>query len=251
MPGTSLERRYDILFQTLLARISQGEWCVGTRLPTEVELARTYGVSRTTVTKAIAKLQSMGLIRSRQGDGTYVESTIPRASVLFVSAVLAAPPMLRQLLEFRRLLETEIGRLAVERASDAQLDALDAALLRMRATKGDPQAFVAADVAFHLTLAEAAGNQILIEVYQRAQDLLQQQMLLGSRRTGAAERAIAAHARIVRGLRLRSADRVVAAIVVHLDDAADELDDALHSAPPAEDAPSPADGGEGAEVRAR
>ena len=153
------------------------------RLPTEVDRAGTYGVSRTTVTRAIAKLQSMGPIRSRQGDGTYVENTIPRASALFVSAVLAAPPRLRQLLELRRLLEKEIGRLAVERAG-----------VRRGVRRVSPHP------------VRGLRQSDPVEVYRRAQDLLKQQMLLGSRRTGAAERAIAAHAR-TRGLRLRSSER--------------------------------------------
>ena len=225
--NTSRLNRYEALCQSLLARISQGEWTVGTRLPTETQLAQTYAVSRATVTKAIAKLQSLGLIRSRQGDGTYVEAILPRASGMFVSAVLTSPLDLRHLMEFRTILEREIGRLAVERAADNDVEALEATVARMRQSLHDHQRFVDADVAFHLMLAGMTGNELLADVYRRAQDLLRSQMLIGAEHPEAMLRAVEAHERIVRGLRMRASDLVVAAITVHLHDAIEEVAGAL------------------------
>ena len=214
---------YERIERSLTARIADGEWAPGFRLPAERDLARQFNCSRVTVAKAIAKLQSRGLVCSRQGGGTYVAARVAPASNLFDDALLLTPRDLQELIEFRVVLEKEIGRLAADRIDADGLQILNNAVERMREHLEDASAFVSADVDFHLALARASGNRLLAAVYERTQELLRRQMLTGASYPGSMTRAIEAHSRIVHALGQHSVERVVACLLVHLHDAAEEV----------------------------
>jgi GntR family transcriptional regulator len=65
-----------LLADELRARIREGEWAIGDQLPTEAELVSQYNVSRSTVRQALKSLQTLGLLTSKQGKGTYLSSGV-------------------------------------------------------------------------------------------------------------------------------------------------------------------------------
>jgi len=151
------ERLSDRLAARLRAELEAGAWRAGERLPTEQQLAKAHGVSRTVVREAVHQLRSHGLLVSRQGSGVYVCAAPPAALEL-------APPQpgsieaVVQIREVRRALEGETAALAAARASSLQVAALRRALRaidRSTAAGGDG---VAEDLAFHRALTDAAGN---------------------------------------------------------------------------------------------
>jgi GntR family transcriptional repressor for pyruvate dehydrogenase complex len=152
------ERLSDRLALLLAGQVASGALRPGDRLPTEQQLARTHGVSRTVVREAVHQLRSRELLDSRQGSGVYVAALPSNRPLAFDPSVLDSVQALIHVVEVRRVLEGEIAALAAERASRAQL-----AMLR-RALKAIDQAVAAGgdgvdeDLAFHRAIGHCTGN---------------------------------------------------------------------------------------------
>jgi GntR family transcriptional repressor for pyruvate dehydrogenase complex len=146
----------------------------GERLPPERRLAEIFGVGRGVVREALKSLILLGLIEVRQGDGTYLKGTDTELlSQTIEWGLLLGAPRVLDLAEARRHLEVLIGGLAAERRDEAALKDLRRFLADMRNATGDADRFVAADVAFHLRVAEAAGNETLYQIMVSIRTLLQ------------------------------------------------------------------------------
>ena len=135
------------------------------RLPSERELMREFEVGRSTIREALRVLQSKGLVQSRPGDpnGPLVLpfSTGPLRDSMYALARVENLS-LAELLQFRMIIEGSAYRLAALHRTEAQLRALEAALQGMEsAVLEGEHAFATADLAFHDTVAEAAGNKLL------------------------------------------------------------------------------------------
>jgi DNA-binding FadR family transcriptional regulator len=144
-------------------KITGGQWPVGGRIPAEQELAALTGLGRNTVREAVRALTYAGLLETRQGEGTFVHSANEVEAALRRRADRAAE---RHVNQVRRGLETEAARLAAAHRTPQDLVRLDAAFARRtaaRAAGGD--AFVEADLGFHLAVVEAAHNPVLAEIY--------------------------------------------------------------------------------------
>ncbi|GAB6991437.1 FadR/GntR family transcriptional regulator [Paenibacillus pini] len=144
--------------------IENGVWPVGERIPPEPELVDKLGVSRNTVREAIRALIHGGMLRTRQGDGTYVCSSSSLSPVLLRRLQRSK---LSETLEVRAALEQEAARLASLRRTTDDVIALQASLdaRRVAEESGDVEAFVAADVHFHKQVIAAAHNSILSDLY--------------------------------------------------------------------------------------
>ncbi|MGW8725687.1 FadR/GntR family transcriptional regulator [Streptomyces sp. NPDC055808] len=149
----------DTVVDQLKAQLTNGEWAVDDRIPTEHELAEQLAVGRNTVREAVRVLVHAGLLESRQGNGTFVRSTADPSAVL--QGIRAADAL--DVLELRVALEAEAARLAAERRDTADMVALRGALETLRA-HGDRAAD--ADMAFHLGVVQSTHNPAFIEVYR-------------------------------------------------------------------------------------
>ncbi|HET6859582.1 MAG TPA: FCD domain-containing protein [Streptomyces sp.] len=149
----------DTVVDQLRAQLTEGEWAVGDRLPTEHDLAAQLGVGRNTVREAVRVLVHAGLLESQQGNGTFVRSTADPAAVLRGMRHAGA----LDVLELRVALEAEAARLAAARRDDADLERLRAALDGLRA-QGDRAAD--ADMVLHMAVVEATHNAAFTEVYR-------------------------------------------------------------------------------------
>ena len=157
-PPLVAERLSDRLAARLGGQIDAGSLRPGDRLPTELRLAETHGVSRTVVREAVHQLKSRGLLRSRQGSGVYVTTAPPGESLTLDLALMDSIDDVLQVREVRRALEAETAALAAERASRAQVLALRRALRAIDRSAAEARDGVEEDLAFHRLLAEAAGN---------------------------------------------------------------------------------------------
>ncbi|HEX2315129.1 MAG TPA: FadR/GntR family transcriptional regulator [Thermomonospora sp.] len=154
----------DQVIDQLKGEIAAGAWTVGAKIPPEPVLSETLGVGRNTVREAVRALTHAGLLECRQGDGTYVRATSELSGA--VRRRLRTAEIL-EILEVRRALETEAARLAALRRTDEDVARIRAALARCEelAESGDRCAFVEADLDFHMAVAEATHNRVLIELY--------------------------------------------------------------------------------------
>ena len=144
--------------------ITSGEWPVGSRIPTEPELAEQLGVARNTVREAVRALAHNGLLDIRQGSGTYVVATSELAGVMHRRFADADP---RHVAELRSTLESAAAGLAAERRTDKDLRQLDTLLARREEAwrSGDTEAFVSADATFHLAVVSASHNDVMTAMY--------------------------------------------------------------------------------------
>lgn len=150
-------------------RIVSGELPAGSQLPNEAELAAQLNVSRGGVREAVKALAAKGLVEPRPRLGTRV---LPREQwnlmdreVINWHGRLAKADFLQDLLELRLMVEPGAAQFAAERTTPEQLATLEDAYARMEASAPNlPQeedAFVEADLVFHLTLLRASGNQLI------------------------------------------------------------------------------------------
>jgi len=168
--------------QSLAALVRSETHEENTRLPTERELAKQLGVSRSVVREATKRLEQQGLLEIRHGFGIHTVNRLhkPLTDTLHL-LVPDEMDRLRQLLELRLIVEPENARLAAERATDDQIIALRASHDHL-VNAESPADSVAADMAFHRLLAVASGNQIAALILHSLSDLLQTSLNHGYRR---------------------------------------------------------------------
>lgn len=151
--------------EQIVKRINDGELKPGGMLPAQRELARLLGVGRSSVREAINALAVMGYIDVLQGKGTFILEEPPSAepSDPHLSAALEAGNIV-DLMEARELLECKSAELAAERADAKGVRRLRNALEKVEKSGDDYGDFLRADLDFHTTLAEIAGNVVIREM---------------------------------------------------------------------------------------
>ncbi|MGH9067797.1 MAG: FadR/GntR family transcriptional regulator [Acidimicrobiales bacterium] len=158
-------RAYEQVVRQIEGAILDGRLRPDQHLPSERQLVKEFGVSRSTLREALRVLQSRGLIQSRAGDPHGAVVLPFSTSSLRVSmAALARVDHLTlvELLQFRVLVDGWTCRLAASQRSEEQLLAMDRAMAEMRShLDGDLDTFAEADLAFHAAVARAAGNKLL------------------------------------------------------------------------------------------
>jgi DNA-binding FadR family transcriptional regulator len=144
--------------------IETGAYSEGDRLPPERQLAATFHAARSTVRRALDHLERAGLVSRRLGSGTFVGSTATtnRRNVDLVDQV---SPL--QLIEARLAVEPFTTRLAVLHATRRNLDDMEAVLAHGEESITDKDSFSKWDGEFHLLIAHASGNPLLINVYRQ------------------------------------------------------------------------------------
>lgn len=147
------KRLYHSVAESIKAKIQDGTWPPGTRLPGERELADQFDVSRVTIREAEIALQALGFVSIKTGSGVYVMDPEERGSLVFpnISAF--------ELTEARLMFESEAAALAARHIDDrtlAHLESLVEIMSGDRSEGSDPA--VEADREFHLAIARASGN---------------------------------------------------------------------------------------------
>ncbi|MDP9600881.1 UNVERIFIED_ORG: DNA-binding FadR family transcriptional regulator [Variovorax paradoxus] len=158
------DRSYQKLAAGIAALITEGEFKVGDRLPSERALADRFNVSRTLVREAIIVLEIQGNVEVRGGSGIYVCAPAPGAAAPPSAYTLSPGPGPFELLRARCLIEGEIAAVAAESRKDSDLDRIYGALAEMREKMHDKEANEAADRLFHLRIAESTGNSVLLQM---------------------------------------------------------------------------------------
>jgi GntR family transcriptional regulator, transcriptional repressor for pyruvate dehydrogenase complex len=155
----------DVVVQSIKSMITRGELSAGSRLPVEKDLAIALGVSRGSLREGVRALAIMGVLETRQGDGTYVtslDSELLLAPMAFMVDLQSAEHR-HDLHAVRRVLESEAAARAALRITPEQLDEAAAILSSVRdevfATPvTDHDSVITADLAFHRVIAKASDN---------------------------------------------------------------------------------------------
>lgn len=154
------------IVQQLRGLILRGEYAVGDKLPPERKLAEELGVNRASLREAIKTLEHMGLVKTRQGDGTRVLDFMQTAGVELISYLVPGDgtpnlPVLLDVLEFRRWFGREVARLAAERATDEDLQAMEAIVARAADPGLDAGELLKLDFELYVAMTAASKNAVL------------------------------------------------------------------------------------------
>ncbi len=161
------------VFEQLKEQIFNNEWRSGEKIPSENDLAVSFGVSRITVRQALQKLMALGLIETRLGEGSFIKEAVPGINMnpLIPMAYLNENPLM-ELLEYRKVLEGNVAELATQKASEEEVAKLEEAYLLMEQVKDDLQMFSKMDLNFHLLLANMTKNSLIIQTFHIFNDVL-------------------------------------------------------------------------------
>lgn len=170
----------DRVVAALHEDIEKGRLAAGARLPTEPELAASFGVSRTVIREAVSRLKADGIVVSRQGAGVFVSTAPLQRSFRIRDAEVGSGVALREIFELRLCLEVEGAGLAAVRRSQDDLATLRHWLEEMDRTKLDGDFGVGADIEFHRAVASASGNGKVVD-FQRYLSLLLHQSVTVAR----------------------------------------------------------------------
>lgn len=193
-------RLYEKIVEQIESHILGGQLQPGDKLPSELELARQFGVSRTAVREAMKALSHKGLIEVSAGRGTFVTDNIPKVMRSTLGMLkMGLDEGTSHLTEVRAILEPEIAALAASRRNEEQISAMAEAYAAMDASaqEEDIDAFIESDLDFHLALAEAAQNPIIPILIDSIVDLLRESRARTLRIRGGTTRAQAHHKAIM------------------------------------------------------
>jgi DNA-binding FadR family transcriptional regulator len=165
-PLAAAHRLSRRLFEQLAEQIRSGRLAAGARLPTEQELTRAAGVSRTVVREAVAALRAEGLVVTRQGVGAFVSAEAQRAPFRIEPERMQSLADILNVMELRLGVEIESAGIAAERASRRQVKAIGAALDAIARAAAAGKSAVDEDLAFHRAIAEATGNPEFVRFLQ-------------------------------------------------------------------------------------
>lgn len=155
----------DEVAQRLQEQISLGTYKTGEKLPTEPALMESFGVGRSTIREAVRILANSGVLRVQQGLGTFVEEQTGIVEPL-PQRLKRAP--FEDLDEVRQLLELKIAQKAALNRSEQDLEQMTQCLKKRKDYGAANQVAecIQADIDFHLAIAQASGNSILMDLYR-------------------------------------------------------------------------------------
>jgi GntR family transcriptional repressor for pyruvate dehydrogenase complex len=211
-------RLYEQIVQQIEDSIVKGALKEGDQLPAERELAQQFGVSRTAVREAVKTLREKGLVEAYAGRGTFVTNGSAHSMRQTLDRMVrsGSSDSKVHLAEVREILEPEIAAMAAHRADEDMLSAMREAITVMDATRLDPEGFIEGDLDFHLALAEAAGNPLILYLIDSIVGLLREQRLRTYYTNGGPERGQYHHKRILEAIEHRDSQGAREAMRSHL-----------------------------------
>ncbi len=212
------ERLYAKIVEQIQRRILSGELKVGDHLPPERELAEQFHVSRTAVREAVKTLSEKGLVQVRPGKGTFIANGTSQAvrHSLGVMMKIGQIEGTNDLVEVREIFEPEIAALAAQRAGEEHIAVMREAIETMDAALADANAYIEADLDFHLALAEASQNSLIPLLIDSFVDLLREQRLGIFHVQGGPERGQVHHRKIFEAILRRDPEAARNAMRTHL-----------------------------------
>jgi len=211
-------RLYEQIVQQIEDSILKGTLKAGDQLPSERDLALKFGVSRTAVREAVKALHEKGLVEAYSGRGTFITNGTSQAVTQSINLMMKFDQAegSENLAQVRQILEPEIAALAATRIQEPQLALMREAFSVMNSALKDPDAYIEADLDFHLALAEAAENPLILSLLDSIVGLLREQRIKIFFEEGGPERGQYHHARILAAIEKRDPEASRSAMREHL-----------------------------------
>jgi len=207
------------------ALILDGTLPTGAPLPGERQLAERFGVSRGSIRDAFRMLETIGLLEMRHGQGTFPrELSVDRLVTPLASVLTHRRDLESELMDVRRMFEPAIARVAATRIGDADLAGLRRILQAQHRKLKSRHSAIEEDTAFHAALARATGNTVVVRIMETLNDLLLQSRKRALQQKNRPERSLAGHEAVVAALERRDADAAASAMLDHINQIAELLE---------------------------
>ena len=204
--------------------ILDGTLAPGRPLPGERLLATRFGVSRGSIRDAFRLLETIGLLETRHGQGTFPRELDVNRLVAPLASILTYRRDLREeLLDVRRMFEPAVARVAATRVTDADLADLQRIVDAQRKKLKTGRSALVEDTAFHAALARATRNRVVVSIMATLNNLLVESRKRTLKQKGRPRRSILGHEAVVAALRRRDANAAGDAMREHIDQIADLL----------------------------
>jgi GntR family transcriptional repressor for pyruvate dehydrogenase complex len=211
-------RLYEQIVMQIEGSISAGKLKPGDQLPAERELAQQFGVSRTAVREAVKTLCEKGLVEAYSGRGTFVTAGKSQSVRLSLHWLVnnGDPQNAGYVTELREILEPEFTALAATRIEEQQLAMMREAIDVMDRSMQNPEAYIEADLDFHLALAEAAGNPLILGLLDSIVGVLREERLGVFRVPGGPTRGQVHHKLILKAIERHNPAKARKAMIEHM-----------------------------------
>ncbi|ANB58262.1 bacterial regulatory s, gntR family protein [Anoxybacillus sp. B7M1] len=164
---------YEEVAETIFDMIKSGVLKPGDKLDSVQQLAENFQVGRAAIREALTALKAMGLIELKQGEGTYIREFDPTMLSFPISiAALMKKEDIAYLLEVRKLLEVGAAGVAARKRTERDLKAMEEALEQMRQGIGNEKIGEKADFLFHIAIAAASQNPILVSLMNNISEMM-------------------------------------------------------------------------------
>ncbi|MTI62023.1 MAG: FadR family transcriptional regulator [Firmicutes bacterium] len=220
----------DSVIKTLKDEIIMGKIKIGDKLPTERVLSRKLNVGRSTVREAIKVLQALGLVKVKQGKGTYVLRKNENESLNIANWFSEHELQITDLMDIRLAMEPLAIKLALKRSSDEEFEKLMKDLnstnkkLKTAIKENNVIKMEVIDNTFHSYVSEATRNNLLISINEKISEaILEYRIKIFSIKENA-ENAYKAHQEIINAMTTKDVARAVSAMTSHVNSA---LSDAI------------------------
>lgn len=165
---------YEQVADIILEQIKAGDYQVGDKLPSIQKLGKQYGVSVASVREALNALRTIGIIEMKQGYGTFIKQTEP--TFFELGDKFTSLSQIKELLELREIVESATVEKAALYRTEENLVELKQALVEMGRAVTDGTSGEEADLEFHLSIAKAAQNTLLVELLNNISELMRNSM---------------------------------------------------------------------------
>lgn len=213
----------EAVAEQLMAMVAKGQLKPGDRLPTEPELMKQFNVGRSSLREAVKSLVVAGLLETRRSSGTFVsESYTEFLSQRLNWDMVFSTQDLRHIIDVRSALEEKAAALAAKGATDAQKEKLTQHVEAICDISMGPESAVEHDIAFHMTVAEASQNPLLLNLILSVRQMLHGHIRSGFFRRGYTNQGEAdviadLHRPIVDAIRAGRPDEAKEAMRAHFD----------------------------------
>jgi GntR family transcriptional regulator, transcriptional repressor for pyruvate dehydrogenase complex len=215
------KKAYEDIVQQIRTLIEEGKLKRNDHLPSERDLSETFRVSRTTVREAIRTLESMKLLQSRQGNGTYVIASSAEALIQPLAAALFnEKDDIRDIFTIRKIIEPHVAELAAENASPEEIEEMEKILGMQESSIGRGENIIETDSAFHNLMATATKSRVMERLIIALIDLLKQlreQYLFEDENDERARMSLNGHQRILAAIKQGDREAARTSMIEHLE----------------------------------
>lgn len=227
---TPIERKKvsEQVLDRLKQMIKEKEISPNTKLPSENELAKMFGVSRAPIREALSVLAASGLIESRQGGGSWVKEIHLVDMLELVTFEMVQIDQVFELLEMRSIIETEAAALAASRYQDNDLENIEQALNRFKETVDNERSIGhEADFQFHWEIVKASKNRFLMQSVENLSELYHKALAFSLKKNiglkRKREQVFDEHLNILNAIKNREPDKAAYYMKTHLMNARNKL----------------------------